>query len=377
MGSGLRASFVVSAGMVGLLLLSLSGAASASTDGSSRVSDRASSDSARRSAAGSWSGHWSIVDHGTAGAATGNDYPWSVTFVQSGGSLKSTGTPTPYLVTGSASGSSAHFDAMGYGGYVATFSVTLSADGSTFKGTWVDNQGNAGTAVGRGGSKTKKPKISGTVKESTCDEKACTSKGLPGVKVTARGSGGTVTDTTGADGSYSLEVKKGSWKVTPSLGGREFEPDSPTVVVDDDKVANFTTCAVERKTSSVGASRTTRSDRVSGRAASTACGTFEIDWTMPDHIRTAGWNSAPEPSVSYIYPEGGWTLKLFLKNAQGKPFACRVGHTYTWRIAPRGSKNADVTADKPCRLALKVPREGVYTVTVEEHRRSDDKITAR
>jgi uncharacterized protein YcfJ len=212
-----------------------------------------------------------------------------------------------------------------------------------------------------------KPTISGTVKESTCDEKACSSKGLPGVKVTARGSGGTVADTTGADGSYSLDVQKGSWKVTPSLGGREFEPDSATVAVaGGDKVANFTTCAVERKTSSVGAV-----------AASTTCGTFEIDWTMPDHIRTAGWNSAPEPSVSYIYPEGGWTLKLFLKNAQGKPFACRAGHTYTWRIAPRGSKNADVAADKPCRQTLKVPREGVYTVTVEEHRRSDDKITAK
>lgn len=103
---------------------------------------------AQTSAAPSWAGAWSIVDHGTAGAAAGNDYVWTVTLAQAGRALKSTGTPTPYSVKGSASGASASLAAAGSGGYVATFTLTLSADSKTFKGTWTDTQGNAGTAVG-------------------------------------------------------------------------------------------------------------------------------------------------------------------------------------------------------------------------------------
>ena len=34
-----------------------------------------------------WAGYWSIVDHGTAGRAAGNDYFWTVTLAQHGGTL--------------------------------------------------------------------------------------------------------------------------------------------------------------------------------------------------------------------------------------------------------------------------------------------------
>ena len=86
---------------------------------------------------------------------------------------------------------------------------------------------------------------------------------------------------------------------------------------------------------------------------------------MPDHIRAEGWDDAI-PSGTYVNPRGGWTVNLFLKNKEGKPLACRAGYAYTWKVSPRGTKQATLYKKRPCRFAVKVPREGVYTVTVEE-----------
>ena len=76
-----------------------------------------------------------------------------MTLSQSGSSLSSVGPPTPYTVTGTASGSTATIMAKGAGTYVATFHLKLSADGTSFTGDWTDSQGSAGTATGTGGTK--------------------------------------------------------------------------------------------------------------------------------------------------------------------------------------------------------------------------------
>jgi hypothetical protein len=110
-------------------------------------------------AAASWQGQWSIVDHGLSGAAAGNDYPWSVKLLQSGSTLESTGTPTPYTVQGTASGRKATFVASGFGGYRATFHATLAKNGRTFEADWDDTQGNAGKAVGTRTGSVATPKV--------------------------------------------------------------------------------------------------------------------------------------------------------------------------------------------------------------------------
>ena len=77
-------------------------------------------------------------------------------------------------------------------------------------------------------------------------------KGLPGVTVTATGRGGSARDTTGPEGNYSIQVEKGTWKVTPSLGDRDFDPatDSVSVSANGHATASFRTCALARTTQS-------------------------------------------------------------------------------------------------------------------------------
>lgn len=93
-----------------------------------------------------FTGHWSIVDHCTGGGCTGRDFFLEEDLVQRGGKLTGTGG---YVVDGSVSGASARFTATGYGGYVATFKVTMSSDGKTLKGTATDTQGQSFTITGQ------------------------------------------------------------------------------------------------------------------------------------------------------------------------------------------------------------------------------------
>jgi hypothetical protein len=94
-----------------------------------------------------WTGHWSFVDHCTGGGCSGNTYYWDADLVQTGSAITGTGG---YSVQGTASGLSASLTASGYGGYVAQFHVTMSADGKSVTGTATDTQGQSFTITGTG-----------------------------------------------------------------------------------------------------------------------------------------------------------------------------------------------------------------------------------
>ncbi len=118
-----------------------------------------------------FTGHWSIIDHCIGGGCSGRDFYLEEDLVQSGGKLTGSGG---YVVDGSVSGASASFTATGYGGYVATFKVTMSSDGKTLKGTASDTQGQTFTITGQraGGTvtapATPAPALDPTVAPNLC-----------------------------------------------------------------------------------------------------------------------------------------------------------------------------------------------------------------
>ncbi len=206
--------------------------------------------------------------------------------------------------------------------------------------------------------------ISGLVTERTCREDSCSEAALPGVLVSAAGPEGGE-QVTGADGRYSITVGTGEYQVTPALDDREFDPPSSTVTVNDgDSIqADFATCAVTLP------SVTADDDAI-------ACKPLRIDWTMPDRIKAAGWNETDRASA-YVNPKGGWKVNLFLKDAAGAATTCTRGHVWTWTVKPRGTDVGETYKNKQCKFSPKVPREGVYTVSVEERNKADDKLIAR
>lgn len=107
-------------------------------------------------------------------------------------------------------------------GYVATFVGTLSQDGGTITGSWTSNRGQEGTFTAT--RSVPEHTVSGSVVEQVCSATSCSRKGLAGVTVRATGGPqGPEETTTAADGTYSLELREGSWRLTPSLGDRRFE----------------------------------------------------------------------------------------------------------------------------------------------------------
>ena len=61
-------------------------------------------------------------------------------------------------------------------------------------------------------------KISGTIDTNDCTaEDTCSLKPVPGVTVTAKGNDGSGSDTSNADGEYSITVPQGTYTVTPTL----------------------------------------------------------------------------------------------------------------------------------------------------------------
>ena len=63
--------------------------------------------------------------------------------------------------------------------------------------------------------------IDGRITTPPCVEEPCVS--VEGIKVTAKGEE-TKSDSTDADGRYSIKVKKGTYTVVPKGGGLEFDP---------------------------------------------------------------------------------------------------------------------------------------------------------
>jgi hypothetical protein len=62
--------------------------------------------------------------------------------------------------------------------------------------------------------------------------------GVPGVQVLAKGPE-TTTATTGAGGSYSMILKRGTYTVTPTLAKQKFSPRSSSVSLTSDRTADF------------------------------------------------------------------------------------------------------------------------------------------
>lgn len=104
-----------------------------------------------------FTGHWKLNDHVVSGPETGEDYAWEEDWTQTGTELKGTGI---YTISGSVSGSTATFKTTSAShGYVASFTLTMSADGKTLKGTADDNEGRhfEVTATGAGKPATEEP----------------------------------------------------------------------------------------------------------------------------------------------------------------------------------------------------------------------------
>jgi len=101
-----------------------------------------------------FTGSWSLVDHVTAGPQQGQDYPWQGNWTQNGTQLTGTGG---YSISGSVSGSTATFTTTSGGSYVATFHVTMSADGKSLTGDATDNGGRTFSVTGSGNGKPPAP----------------------------------------------------------------------------------------------------------------------------------------------------------------------------------------------------------------------------
>lgn len=107
-----------------------------------------------------FTGTWSLADYVTSGPQKGQSYPWQGDWTQNGTQLTGTGG---YSITGSVSGSVASFVTTSGGAYVATFRLTMSADGTSLSGTAEDNQGRKFSITGSGNGKppatSKPPKL--------------------------------------------------------------------------------------------------------------------------------------------------------------------------------------------------------------------------
>lgn len=196
-------------------------------------------------------GDWtSTVAHCTIGWCKGQDFknPTVITSY-SAATGAFAGTDAGFAVSGHMSGSSFTMTISG-GGYVSHVTGTISGDRWT--GTWTDSNKAGGTLTGT--RKAKKLELSGRVVAVDCTSgTACQKTPLPGVVVTASGTGGGST-TTGSDGRYSLLLRKGTYTVAPRAAGQEFAPASQVVDLAADRSGiDFSTCALTRTTQGVAA----------------------------------------------------------------------------------------------------------------------------
>lgn len=242
-------------------------------------------------------------------------------------------------------------------GYVATFVGTLSADQTTITGTWTSNRGQTGTWTAT--RPLEGVALSGRVTQEDCDENACRSEPLAGVRVAATGGpGGAERTTTAADGSYSMRVKKGTWTLTPSSRGQTFTPRSRRVVVKADRAGlDFATCA-----------RTATSDAVQrAQAKPVVCDPDGIDWAMPERLaeQVSKWNPYVPLPRSMVHPRS-WRVNLFLTIKGARLKQCSSGDKWRWTVTPPAG--ARVITRSPivgCRPHVDVSALGTYRVRAE------------
>ena len=201
--------------------------------------------------------------------------------------------------------------------------------------------------------------ISGRVQQHRCTPQGCTFGPLSGVAITARGASAPQTATTDDQGMWSLKVPTGRWKVTPSLGGRRFDPPDQDVDArsDVDKV-DFNTCAYDSSAPPGGAR--------AAQSGGSGCDPDGIDWEMPQRLtgdspRAWGKNDGLPPPTS-IYPSD-WRATLSLVKGDSR-FFCPAGTRWTWKIvAPAGGARVLTTPKPGCGGEMKATRLGTYTVT--------------
>lgn len=238
---------------------------------------------------------------------------------------------------------------------------------------------DAGKIHSWGGSITVSPakvsrrfKLSGRAIARKCDHARCQEKPLPGVSVSATAPGedpGQVS--TGADGRWSIEVPTGTWKVTPVLQDRSFEPTARTVVVKDRPVSklDFETCEF---VSILGMPKI----GVHAAASGSPCDPDGIDWSMPDRlsekIAKQEFTHDGLPNRKFLDPKA-WEVQLFLtKERQRLRSACsRNDVRWRWVLEPK-----DDVKEQPrpgCSSRAKVKRLGMYEATAYKERRSGER----
>jgi hypothetical protein len=133
-----------------------------------------------------------------------------------------------------------------YAGTINGNSLTLDATGVQ---TWHNGRSVASTTSGSGTGTRVDLDLSGTVEAVACgaDATSCTSPPQPVPDVTVTATGATTAQaTTGADGTYQLQLPPGTYTVQPSADGRTFSPASRSVpLMEDAAGVDFHTCATQ------------------------------------------------------------------------------------------------------------------------------------
>lgn len=149
-----------------------------------------------------WTGTWSFVDTCISGiSGCPGVYYYTIDFVQTGSSVKGTGTP--YTVDdGVASGAKITFTVKGSRGYTARFEMTMAKDGKSAVGTAVDSDKRKFTITATGNGKPATPDgthIKGRVLDSF-------KEGVDNVRVLANGKGGSKQSITSNGGYYDIKL---------------------------------------------------------------------------------------------------------------------------------------------------------------------------
>jgi hypothetical protein len=252
-------------------------------------------------------GTWKANYHCTSGWCAGQDFPDTYTLTQTGSAVTGTGGGSE-IVQGTVSGSTYTFTSI-IGSYRAFFTLTVSADGSSWSGPGTDTNGTAGTetATRQGFS------IAGTVTEHQCTDTSCTDHPIQGITVNATGDAArsAVTD---ANGTYKLNgLPAGHYTVKPAFtDGRKPDPEDRSYdLTGNVDGADFSVCPVDGATGTVEVSPGIRLRSTS--SASEPCKrTYTLvvkAWIPQDSVvdqslvgaNTPGGNDFPTSSLAHTF----------------------------------------------------------------------------
>jgi hypothetical protein len=208
--------------------------------------------------------------------------------------------------------------------------------------------------------------ISGRVSEVSCDAAAsvCKRRALSGVRLVASGGpGGPQEATTDAAGDYAIDVKKGTWRVTPSLGSRRFEEKFEIVSVAGKKRGvDFLTCALPEDDADDAEKTETANKPL-------VCPPNGIDWQMPSRLadQVPQWSSGSDDQPlprSAVYPKK-WRVNLFLTHKGTRLEQCAKGDRWKWTVTPPAGAKVLTKPAIGCSPHMIVSDLGTYLVRAE------------